>query len=564
MLQRVFLGERHRLALQVGDVIHDKYKIVRMIGHGGMGAVYEGENMAIARRVAIKVLLKVAAEQHGVIERFEREAQAAGRIGNDHILEVLDMGALADGSAFMVMEYLDGENLQERIDRVGRLTPAQIAPIAKQLLIGLQAAHRAGIIHRDLKPENVFILREKAGRADFVKIIDFGISKFTELNADMQMTATGAVMGTPYYMSPEQAKGVAAADARSDLYAVGVIIYRSITGQVPFDGQTFNELLFKIVLSPFPRAAELTPNLDPAFESIIRKAMAREVDARFQSAAEFIEALDGWEASGAGVSVPPENDAQLEKAALAHQVVPVDGPVTPDGKPVPLYTPSGTLLEPPPQLQQDARLSHTEGSAQPLLSTDGSEGAIGAQTSDWTHSGPQSLPKRSSSGWMVASLVVLLLGAGSYAAYRFLATEPLTAEDLNAGRTPDNAGTSGASTSGDSTQTDGELETTERSPTVSPVGTVNVRSAGSSEAPDTPPADTLAEEPSAVASATASTASASTAPSKSSKGSPVGIPASTAAPSSPAKPRPKTNKAPQKRRSPRKPKAKPATPDFGY
>jgi len=283
--------------LQPGQIINDKYRIVRLIGQGGMGEVYEGENVSIARRVAIKVLLTEAAMNADIVQRFEREAQAAGRIGNDHILEVLDLGALPGGERFMVMEFLDGEPLNGRIERLRQLSAEQTIPLILQALAGLAAAHQAGIVHRDLKPENLFVLKQKAGTPDYVKIIDFGISKFSQLsNEGMKMTKTGSVMGTPYYMSPEQANGSREADARSDLYAMGVIMYECVTGAVPFDGKTFNELLFKIVLSDPPAPRQLAPNLDPAFEAIILKSMAREVGARFQTCEEFAQALRGYQA----------------------------------------------------------------------------------------------------------------------------------------------------------------------------------------------------------------------------------------------------------------------------
>jgi serine/threonine-protein kinase len=303
------------MALEIGQLIDGKYRILSLIGEGGMGAVYQGENVRIGRRVAIKVLHAALTGNKEVVQRFEREAQAAGRIGSDHILEVIDLGELADGDHFMVMEYLDGEPLGNRIQRLGRMTPAELAPIAKQLLRGLGAAHKAGIIHRDLKPDNVFVLREKAGQRDFVKIIDFGISKFQSLGSDgMKMTRTGTVMGTPYYMSPEQASGSKEADNRSDLYSVGVILYEAVTGRVPFEATTFNQLMFKIVLAEIPPPETLVPDLDRGFASMILKGMARDVNRRFQSAEEFIHAIESWELGGGKVTVPPTLAADLVPA----------------------------------------------------------------------------------------------------------------------------------------------------------------------------------------------------------------------------------------------------------
>ena len=236
------------MALAAGQIIDQKYRITRMLGEGGMGAVFEGENTRIHRKVAIKVLHASVAEKSDIVQRFEREAQAAGRIGSRHIVEVLDLGILPEGDRFMVMEYLDGESLGDRLERLQQLTPKEIFAILRQLLDGLQAAHQAGIIHRDLKPDNVFLVTTGSGEPDFVKIVDFGVSKFSPLAHEqgMQMTQTGAVMGTPYYMSPEQATGAKGSDHRADLFSVGVILFEAITGRVPFTGDTFNELMFKI------------------------------------------------------------------------------------------------------------------------------------------------------------------------------------------------------------------------------------------------------------------------------------------------------------------------------
>ena len=269
-----------------------------------MGAVYEGVNTRIHRRVAIKVLHAGVAQNAEAVQRFEREAQAAGRIGSEHIVEVLDLGNLPDGDRYMVMEFLEGESLSERIRSRGGMSPGELYPIAVQMLDALAAAHQAGIIHRDLKPDNVFLLNQRGGRADFVKLLDFGISKFSQLNKDsgFSMTRTGAVMGTPYYLAPEQAKGAKDIDRRVDLYAAGVILYEACTGQVPFNADTFNELLFKIVLESPRKPEELVPSLDPAFSAIVLKGMAREAADRYPSAEAFREALEQW-ASNAGPGV---------------------------------------------------------------------------------------------------------------------------------------------------------------------------------------------------------------------------------------------------------------------
>jgi hypothetical protein len=366
--------------VEPGQVLDGKYRIVRLIGEGGMGAVFEGENVRINRRVAIKVLHGAALANAETVQRFEREAQAAGRIGSDHILEILDLGVLADGERYMVMEFLAGQTLTQRIRQHGRLTARQLAPLIRQVLVGLGAAHAAGIIHRDLKPDNLFILNERSGIRDYVKIIDFGISKFNALGGDMSMTRTGAVMGTPYYMSPEQAKGSGKVDARSDLYAIGVILYEAIAGEVPFLADTFNELMFKIVLSEPKPLMEVVPDLDPRFAAIVSKAMARDADQRYKSAAEMIEALDALGLAFAGTGAGNSAWTAVPVGSGEHQPV--------------------QAMTSPGQATQGAFAASQQG-------------VVGA-----------TVPGKRSGAAIAAIAAVLVLGGGAFGAYKVFGGKP--------------------------------------------------------------------------------------------------------------------------------------------
>jgi serine/threonine-protein kinase len=297
------------MTIAPGQLVLGRYRFAQRLGEGAMGDVWEAENELIHRRVAIKVLHPHVAERLDAVKRFEREATAAGRIGSPHIVEVLDLGVMDDGARFIVMELLEGMTLAQRIRAEGRMSPVDAAAIGCQILQGIAAAHAVDIVHRDLKPANIF-LAEGRGRPDFVKILDFGVSKFSaaEQNGarpeearfapigadDMGLTALGSVVGTPQYMSPEQAKGTGPVDARSDLYAVGVILYECITGQVPFEAKTLNELIFRIVLEAPPPIETLVPEVDPAFVAIVKKAMAREPSERYASAEEMHAALSRW------------------------------------------------------------------------------------------------------------------------------------------------------------------------------------------------------------------------------------------------------------------------------
>lgn len=280
------------MSIAIGQVVDGKYRIVRLLGQGAMGAVFEGENTRIKRRVAIKVLHSSVAEKKDLVDRFEREAQAAGRIGSEHIVDILDLGELPDGARYLVMEYLEGESLGDRIKSSVRIPPALLLPMIRQLLVGLGAAHQAGIVHRDLKPDNVYLAKEVAGHRDFIKVLDFGVSKFSVLNTEeARMTATGAVMGTPYYMSPEQAKG-APIDRRSDVFSIGILLWEMITTTRLFRAENDLATLQLIINQPIKKPSLERPDCPQELERIVLKALSQDVSKRYQTANELAQDLE--------------------------------------------------------------------------------------------------------------------------------------------------------------------------------------------------------------------------------------------------------------------------------
>jgi serine/threonine-protein kinase len=275
----------------VGMVIDDKYGVKALIGEGGMGAVYEAEHLAIGRKVAVKVLHPKHAQQPEAVARLRHEARIAGSIGHPNICEIHDLGRLVDGTPYLVMERLVGETLDERIKREGALPERDIIDVMSQVLSALAAAHGKGIIHRDLKPENIFLVR-RAGSAPFAKLLDFGISKAIdadEYSADLTMP--GIVMGTPYYMAPEQARGDRGLDHRVDLWAAGVILYEALSGRRPFVARNYNALLVQILTSKHRPLAEVRPGITPALERVVDKALSKMREDRFQAAGEFHDAI---------------------------------------------------------------------------------------------------------------------------------------------------------------------------------------------------------------------------------------------------------------------------------
>jgi eukaryotic-like serine/threonine-protein kinase len=274
-------------APRVGELISGKWRLVRRIGAGGMGEVYEAQHTVIGRRFAIKFLHSFLTQNPETMTRFRHEAQAAGGIEHENIAAALDFGTTDDGAPYMVMEYLDGEDLGRLLARSGPLPVPRATYMIIQACRGLAAAHRRGIVHRDLKPENLFICKRVDG-SDLVKVVDFGIAK---LRTQVTVTQSGMTMGTPCYMSLEQARGAKEVDQRTDIYALGVILYEAISGTRPYPGETYNEVLYNLFTTEPASLDSLRPGLDPRLATAVHRAMAREANARFDSVDDLTDVL---------------------------------------------------------------------------------------------------------------------------------------------------------------------------------------------------------------------------------------------------------------------------------
>jgi len=290
----------------IGWVVDGRYRIERLIGRGGVGAVYEAARLGTGERVAIKLVQGQYAKDDRVVLRFAREAKAASAVADPHIVRVLDSGS-HEGRPFLVIELLLGEDLGARLRRTKRISEEETVHVVLQLLHGLVSAHVAGIVHRDLKPDNILLV-EREGDASFVKIVDFGTSKIQPLHghtAPLALTHRGVVVGTPLYMSPEQAEAQSDVDERSDLYSVGAIAFECLTGRPPHVGESDAQVLASIRASEAPPIRSLEPALPVALAAFIDRALARDRAARFASARQMLEALAALAPSDPAAVLPP-------------------------------------------------------------------------------------------------------------------------------------------------------------------------------------------------------------------------------------------------------------------
>ncbi|HWZ92808.1 MAG TPA: serine/threonine-protein kinase, partial [Polyangiaceae bacterium] len=275
-----------------GQILAGKFRIERVLGQGGMGVVVAATHIQLEERVALKFLLPEALSNPEAVARFAREARAAVKIKSEHVARVSDVGTLDSGSPYMVMEYLEGQDLADWVRKSGAMRQPDAVEFVLQACEAIAEAHALGIVHRDLKPANLFVTRRVDG-SPCIKVLDFGISKLTVpgSTSDMGMTRTSTVMGSPLYMSPEQMSSTRNVDARTDIWALGIILYEVLSGRVPFEAETMPQLC-GMILQDAPRPLrELRPDVPDGLQWVVLRCLEKNRDARFANVAELAAAL---------------------------------------------------------------------------------------------------------------------------------------------------------------------------------------------------------------------------------------------------------------------------------
>ncbi len=329
----------------VGQVIADRYHIIKKLGEGGMGAVYLGEHVKMGRKSAIKVMNPGMAADPDAISRFNREASNASRISHPNVCQIYDFGETTDGVIYLAMEFIEGAALTDLIEKEGALPPARAGRILKQAADALASAHDLGIVHRDLKPDNIMIVQGRDG-SDVVKVVDFGIAKAVAGDeAGQKVTKTGLVVGTPEYMSPEQLSGDKL-DGRSDIYSLALVFYRMLTGVLPFQADSAQETMIKRLTDEPMRLAEARPDIvfPPELQAVLDKALARLPSERYANAAQFGRDAEAAVGALARRPAPAEHAAsaatQLMDAEAALKAIPTRPKAAPPTAATPARAPA--------------------------------------------------------------------------------------------------------------------------------------------------------------------------------------------------------------------------------
>jgi serine/threonine protein kinase len=376
---------------KAGAVVAGKYTLVRKVARGGMGSVWEAFDQSLERAVAMKFMAPAIASEENLRQRFNREAKAAARLRTPHVVQVYEHG-VDDDTPYIVMELLDGEDLHTRLRRGRRIDPQQAAIILAQMAKGLRAAHDANIIHRDLKPHNVFLAQEDGDMV--VKILDFGVAKMADVIGEG--TKTGAVLGSPHYMSPEQARGLPV-DHRSDVWSMACIAFRMVTGKMAFKGQHAGDVIVKICSEPLPVPSDYNPQLTPQMDAFFGTAMQRDPERRFQSAmalaSAFAEALGApakpsplASSSKARQTMSEDTTANFYRGDVADIIHEVTGS---SAAPLSATPPFATNLSNLSAQQHRGAMLSTNGSQPDIVSSPSVESSPGAAQSNPDFTGPR-------------------------------------------------------------------------------------------------------------------------------------------------------------------------------
>jgi eukaryotic-like serine/threonine-protein kinase len=394
------------------------YRVLNAIGEGGMGTVYLAEHTLLGRKAAIKVLLPELSANVEIVKRFFNEARAVTQIADPGIVQVFDFGHHTDGSAFIVMELLEGEPMDQRLKRIGRFGLSECVRLMRMICTSLAAAHAKGIVHRDLKPDNIFIVRDLAVvGGERAKLLDFGIAKLSGDEPDKLKTRQGVLMGTPVYMSPEQCRGRGEVDHRSDIYTIGCVMFTMLTGRPPFPGEGIGELMMAHVSARPPLAADHVPGLPGVVDEILQRCLHKAPAERFQSMTELVAAL---ELDG---QATPSSDHATEPASTERG--PASGP--------------RTELQAPTMRLRGGGSAPAPGSPDATLSSTTMNSASGQTSRRTLAPGPPTLRRRR---WTTGLLAGALALASAFVLVAVRGSEP--SPRAGATRSPAGASTIGA------------------------------------------------------------------------------------------------------------------------